>query len=91
MTLPIYPDMEDNSQRSAGASAILNTAEIFCSAMKANGYQAGIYASTNWWNNELEPLAFDSNYHHWIAQWSSREPMSADCELWQYSSKGDKA
>ena len=46
---PVYYDMEDNSTLGA-REQFADFAEIFCSAVEAAGYEAGVYANLSWWN-----------------------------------------
>ena len=88
LTLPVYLDMEENGQRARGSSTVVSIATTFCSAIRAAGYNAGIYASTSWWNSVLSPIAYDTTFYHWVAQWNDRVTASARYQMWQYSAKG---
>ncbi len=89
LDLPLYYDLEY-------APAILNMtsssytkmALTFCDAVKAAGYEAGVYASASVWGGY--PLKrseiVKNNYSVWNAQWSST--CSVECDIWQYSEEG---
>lgn len=88
LTLPVYLDMEENGQRAKGSSTVVSIATTFCSAIRAAGYNAGIYSSTSWWNSVLSPLAYDTTFYHWVAQWNSSVTASARYQMWQYADNG---
>lgn len=62
---------------------------VFCSAVQAAGYNAGVYANRDFWDNVLleEQL---SEYPKWLAHWNIDKP-SIDCLMWQYTSDGRAA
>ena len=86
-TYPIYYDLEDKVVSSAGRSAIINYANIFCSTIEANGYRAGIYANLNWWDTKLNDSSLNK-YEKWVAQWNYRCTYEGDYRLWQCTSDG---
>ena len=88
LTLPVYLDMETNDQRRLGSSKVVSIANTFCSAIRAAGYNAGIYASASWWNSVLSPVAYDTTFYHWVAQWNDRVTASASYQMWQYADNG---
>ncbi|MGN0362113.1 MAG: GH25 family lysozyme [Bilifractor sp.] len=89
VSLPVYIDLEENNLRKLGASAVTSVASEFCSIIFSAGYQAGIYSSTSWWNSVLAPLAHDTSWSHWVAEWKSDEVhANADWQMWQYSAEG---
>ena len=53
LAYPVYYDLEDNSQVSLGNATIQKFAETFCNKISNAGYQVGVYANLNWWNNYL--------------------------------------
>ena len=52
--MPIYYDLEDNSQIGLGKVRLTEIAERFCETVKKSGYKAGVYANLNWFNNYLD-------------------------------------
>ena len=85
---PVYYDLEDKVVEKSGRTAIIRRADIFCSAIEANGYEAGIYANLNWWNNKLNSSILDK-YDKWIAQWYSKCEYKGEYRLWQCTSDGN--
>lgn len=59
--------------------------KTYCEAIKAHGYDVGIYASYDYWKNVL--YKDQLNYPIWLAIWGpSKPPM--DCKIWQYTDAG---
>ena len=88
--LPIYYDLEDNSIIADGRqSGIASRASRFCDLVSSAGYNVGIYANLNWFNNILTDPVFKSNsWDHWIAQYNNHCDYSGKYSIWQYSSNG---
>ncbi|MGN0499671.1 MAG: glycoside hydrolase family 25 protein [Ruminococcus sp.] len=84
--MPVYYDMEDNSQTHLSKSTLTAIAERFCDTVKANGYKVGVYANLNWFNNYLEYNKLKSKYSIWLAQYNDKAEL--DCDIWQNSSSG---
>lgn len=85
---PLYFDSEaSGAPNGTGRADGLNTARrtacavAFCEEVKANGYQPGVYASTNWFQKRLDLSAL-KDYSIWNAHYGV--PYSVvDCDLWQ--------
>lgn len=70
----------------------------FCKYVEDNGFYAGIYASENWFKNQLNGDEI-APYDKWIAQWptsggkqtglSTSESKRSDTHLWQFTSQGN--
>ena len=84
---PVYYDLEDKTVSAAGRTAIIKYAEIYCKAIEAAGYDAGIYANLNWWNNKLNSSSLDK-YDRWVAQWNTTCDYKGKYRLWQCTSSG---
>jgi len=52
------------------------------------GYNAGIYASTNWFNTKLVDTSIDARAFKWCAQYVSKCTYDGHYNLWQYRSDG---
>jgi len=95
---PVFYDLEDASLSSSLSKAQITQIGIaFCERMKSYGYEVGVYANLNWFNNYINKSEFVSRgYKIWHAQYPSGEyavdPKNYDkssiCDIWQYSSKG---
>ena len=62
--------------------------EAFLSTIKNAGYDAGIYASRNWYNNKLDMTGNLDRYIVWLAEYRSTPIYQGYYHIWQYSSKG---
>ena len=83
---PVYYDMEDNSTLGA-REQFADFAEIFCSAVEAAGYEAGVYANLSWWNTYLTDASF-SKWDRWVAQYNSQCSYQGEYSMWQCTSSG---
>lgn len=85
--MPIYYDMEENSQTSLGKTVLTQMAIAFCGAIKAGGYRPGIYSNLNWLHNYLDYNLLKSMYSIWLAQYNVINQL--DCDIWQNSDAGN--
>ncbi len=84
--LPVYYDLEDGSMTSLGKSTLTSIAKTFCEEIKKGGYNSGVYANLNWFNNYLDYNALKKLYSVWLAQYNATNDK--DCDIWQNSSTG---
>lgn len=84
--LPVYYDLEDNSQIQLGMKKLTEIAKAFCNTLKAEGYRVGVYANANWFRNYLDYTALKKLYSIWLANYSTVNAL--DCDIWQNSSTG---
>lgn len=61
--------------------------KAFCQTIESAGYEAGVYASRNWYYNQLEAEQL-SPYTIWVAEYRSKPLYTGDYQLWQYTSNG---
>lgn len=61
--------------------------EAFCRTIENGGYSAGVYASRNWYNNNLKTTRLD-NYYIWLAEYRSVPLYQGYYKMWQHTSKG---
>jgi GH25 family lysozyme M1 (1,4-beta-N-acetylmuramidase) len=91
LTYPIFIDTEGagGNGRADGLDADARTlvCEAFCRTIENAGYQAGVYASRNWYNNNLQTQKLE-NYYIWLAEYRSVPLYQGYYRMWQYSSKG---
>ena len=86
ITMPVYFDMEESSMASTSNRQLLaNMATAFCETIAAAGYEPGVYANTNWFNNFLTDPCFDS-WSKWVAQYYSVCQYEGSYDMWQCSS-----
>ena len=85
-TYPVYYDMEDSSTVNS-KSQFAEFASIFCNAVEAAGYEAGVYANLYWWNTYLTDSRF-SQWERWVAQYNYQCDYQGDYAMWQCTSSG---
>ncbi len=61
--------------------------EAFCATIANAGREAGIYASRNWYYNNLDMTRLD-NFFIWLAEYRSEPLYTGNYQIWQYSSHG---
>ena len=86
LDMPIYYDLEDNSQVKLGKTKLTEIAERFCETIKKSNYRAGVYANLNWFNNYLDYDKLKKKYSIWLAQYNDKAEL--DCDIWQNHSTG---
>ncbi len=92
LAYPIFLDSE--SAGGSGRGDLLSpevrtqTCEAFCRTVENAGYEAGIYASTWWYNNMLNAERLDDEYFIWLAEYRSTPTYDGYYQMWQYTSKG---
>ena len=90
-SLPVYLDLEasdgDPFEQKSPADKLRHT-QIFCEAIEAAGYRAGVYSNYYWWTTKLTDPAYDQ-WDRWIARWNCDSPgYSKPYSTWQYASTG---
>ena len=61
--------------------------EAFCRTIANAGYRAGVYASRNWYNNNLHVDNLEQ-YCIWLAEYRHTPLYQGYYHMWQYTSKG---
>lgn len=61
--------------------------KAFCQTIENAGFNSGIYASKNWFLNNLD-MAQLENYYIWLAEYKGRPTYEASYDMWQYTSSG---
>lgn len=85
--MPIYFDLEEQSQFSRGRSVCSDMVKAFCNALEKAGYFAGLYISRSYLQNYIiDEVA--KRYTLWVAEYGPRLNYSGDVGMWQYSSSG---
>lgn len=88
---PVFIDTEGagGSGRADGLDAETRTlvCEAFCRTIENAGYDAGVYASRNWYRNRLFADRLE-NYCIWLAEYRSVPLYQGYYQMWQYTSKG---
>ncbi len=88
---PVFIDTEGagGNGRADGLDVETRTrvCEAFCQTIENEGYQAGVYASRNWYNNKLEAERLEK-YFIWLAEYREEPLYQGEYHMWQYTSKG---
>lgn len=91
LTYPVFIDTEGAG--GGGRADSLDTdirtqvCKAFCETMENAGYDAGIYASRNWFYHQLEAEKL-TDYVTWLAEYRATPLYTGKYQLWQYTSKG---
>lgn len=87
LSYPIYYDLEDASLKNLSPKTLGEIASAFCETIEAAGYEAAIYANTDWFTNRLTDPVFD-NWDRWVAQYNSECKYTGSYNMWQCTSSG---
>jgi GH25 family lysozyme M1 (1,4-beta-N-acetylmuramidase) len=91
ITYPLYIDTEGagGNGRADGLDKEMRSkiVKAFCETIENSGFNAGIYASKNWYENNLDMSSL-SGYQNWLAQYSSKPTYEGEYSMWQYTSAG---
>ncbi|MCI8608712.1 MAG: hypothetical protein HFE73_03615 [Firmicutes bacterium] len=95
LDLPVFMDYEfagGSSGRltSAQLSKIKMTANVnkFCKTIEEGGYEAGVYASLNFFKNTINGKSLSEKYPIWVAQYNTSCGYEYAYDYWQYTSSG---
>lgn len=91
ITYPVFIDTEGagGNGRADGLDVDTRTlvCDAFCRTIRGGGYQAGVYASRNWYDHNLQTRRLE-DYYIWLAEYRSVPLYQGYYRMWQYSSKG---
>lgn len=91
ITYPVFIDTEGAGGGGRADSLDADTrtlvCEAFCRTIQNAGYEAGVYASRNWYDHNLHTRKLE-NYYIWLAEYRSVPLYQGYYRMWQYSSKG---
>ena len=62
--------------------------QAFCQTIRSAGYEAGIYASKNWFINNIKTSLLPDNLYIWLAEYGDAVTYEGKYHLWQYTSSG---
>lgn len=92
ITYPVFIDTEGagGKGRADGLDADTRTlvCDAFCRTIENAGYEAGVYASRNWYDHNLQTRRLE-DYYIWLAEYRSVPLYQGYYRMWQYSSKGN--
>lgn len=89
ITLPIYIDSESVPNGRANhmdRTTRTRCLQAFCETINNSGYQGGVYASKNWYYDQLYADSLEQ-YNIWVAQYNTECNYKGKSDFWQYSSK----
>jgi GH25 family lysozyme M1 (1,4-beta-N-acetylmuramidase) len=91
---PVFIDTESagGSGRADNLDSSTRTAIVnaFCQTIQASGLEAGIYASRNWYYNNLN-MDDLGEYNVWLAEYRQTPEYTGKYDMWQYTSSGSVA
>lgn len=83
--LPLYMDIEEQSQISLADKEITAVVNTFCTTLEEAGYYAGIYSMDSFYARK-SMLQLQKRYTAWVAKWSKSTPQyCTSFDLWQYT------
>lgn len=86
--LPLYFDMEEETQVKLGKKACTDIANAFCQTVEKAGYFIGVYSFDSFFGTNLD-ADIPKRYSCWVARVDGRSPQSCSSYgMWQYSWKG---
>lgn len=84
--LPVYLDVEEQSQYSLGKNALSAIVDTFCGYLESKGIKSGLYISYSPFSTLINDTV-KNKYSIWIAQyWNRCQYDKAD--IWQYTDQG---
>ncbi|MCI6858547.1 MAG: glycoside hydrolase family 25 protein [Eubacterium sp.] len=88
LTHPVYYDLEDPYiLRHTTPAQRVKIAKKFTGIIKKAGYNTGIFATKNWFENELPTAQFDQ-WERWVAHWSPVCGYRGIYGMWQATNRG---
>lgn len=91
LTYPVFIDTEgaggDGRADSLSVEDRTAVCEAFCTTVANAGFEAGVYASRNWYNKNLETASLE-DFVIWLAEYRSVPIYQGYYQMWQYTSKG---
>ena len=84
---PIYFDLEEARQFKIGSLFCTNAVNMFCDAIEANGYFAGLYMSKS---PMMQYISAETRrkYALWVAQYGSKCTYPEPYGMWQFTPNG---
>ena len=94
--LPIFFDIEDNTQNSLSKQDKTNICKAFGEIVQKAGYKVGIYSSKYWLMHQIDLAQIPSSYDIWVASYgtnngsvpASKYEFAGNHDIWQYTSTG---
>ena len=91
ITYPVFIDTEgaggDGRADNLNVEKRTAVCRAFCDTIENGGFEAGVYASKNWFNNRLNVEKL-KDYRIWMAEYRAVPTYEGYYDMWQYTSKG---
>ena len=89
LNYPIFIDTEGSGGRADTLDVATRTAvcEAFCETVEQAGYESGVYASREWFYNNVDDDAL-ADYTIWLAEYRKEPLYTGRYDMWQYTSSG---
>ena len=92
ITYPIFIDTEGagGNGRADALDTKTRTAVClaFCETIRRAGYEAGIYASKNWFGKNIDTSVLTDDTYIWLAEYGDAVTYDKKYHIWQYTSSG---
>ena len=92
ITYPVFIDTEGagGDGRADALDTKTRTAVClaFCETIRQAGYEAGIYASKNWFQNNIDTSILTDDIYIWLAEYGDAVTYEGKYHMWQYTSSG---
>lgn len=92
ITYPIFIDTERAGGKGRADTLDKKTrtavCQAFCETIRSAGYQAGIYASKNWFLNNIDTSVLSDDIYIWLAEYGNTVTYGDKYHIWQYTSSG---
>ena len=92
ITYPIFIDTEGagGNGRADALDTKTRTAVClaFCETIRKAGYEAGIYASKNWFKKNINTSVLTDDIYIWLAEYGDAVTYDGRYHMWQYTSSG---
>ena len=92
ITYPIFIDTEsaggEGRADELDAKGRTSVCQAFCETIRSAGYQAGIYANRNWFNNNIDTSILADDIYIWLAEYGDAVTYAGKYHIWQYTSSG---
>jgi hypothetical protein len=70
-----------------GRKECIELTKAFCEQVTSLGFKAGIYSNMDFYNRMYSKDLIEK-YAFWCASWNGSQNPPLDCDVWQYTSKG---
>lgn len=82
LDLPVYFDIEDDSQKNLSRVILDGMCEAFCNRIEKAGYWAGIYSNKYWATSVISGIKLGKKYTYWIAQYTDKCTYTGDYAIY---------